>query len=79
MQIEEKTVKSIMRKRAAQVTKKSAAKVYGTGSSAIQPFAEQPGDDRFKQTKKEKKDIGASELFSLFTADIIKEETIFTR
>jgi arsenate reductase-like glutaredoxin family protein len=42
---------------------------------AIVPFKEKPSD-----TAKEKKDsLDASELFSFFTADIIKEDIEFVR
>ena len=42
---------------------------------AILPFKEKPSDE----LKGEKKEMGASELFSLFTADIIKEDVEFVR
>ena len=44
---------------------------------AILPFREKPSDE-VKGEKKET-EMGASELFSLFTADIIKEDVQFVR
>ena len=46
------------------------------GISEIIPFVEAPSEE-----KKDKKlpDLQAIDLFSLFTADIIKEEVVFTR
>ena len=41
----------------------------------ILPFKEKPSDD----LKGKKNEVGASELFSLFTADIIKEDIEFVR
>jgi len=47
----------------------------------ILPFTEKPSDKHFSEShdKNTNEEINASELFSLFTADIIKEEVIFTR
>jgi len=42
---------------------------------AILPFKEKPSD----QLKGKKNEMEASELFSLFTADIIKEDIEFVR
>jgi hypothetical protein len=44
--------------------------------AGIKPFTEKPATDKLG-TKKGK--IGAADLFSLFTADIIKEDVVFTR
>ena len=44
---------------------------------SIVPFKEKPSDDMMKKDKKEEMD--ASELFSFFTADIIKEDIEFVR
>ncbi len=43
---------------------------------AIVPFKEKPSD---LQTEEKKNSMDASELFSFFTADIIKEDIIFIR
>ena len=43
---------------------------------SIHPFKEHPSDTINKNAKDE---MGASELFSFFTADIIKEDVQFTR
>jgi hypothetical protein len=45
----------------------------------IFPFTEKPSNEHFIQQDKAKDEIQASDLFSLFTADIIKEEVVFTR
>ena len=44
---------------------------------SILPFKEKPSDDMMNKEKKDEMD--ASELFSFFTADIIKEGKLFTR
>lgn len=44
----------------------------------ILPFTETPSDERSSQNKSSHP-LDAVGLFSLFTADIIKEEVIFTR
>ncbi|HET9744304.1 MAG TPA: hypothetical protein VFP97_01245 [Chitinophagaceae bacterium] len=44
-------------------------------SDAILPFKEKPSD----QLKGKKNEVEATELFSLFTADIIKEDVEFVR
>jgi len=46
----------------------------------ILPFTEKPSNKHLSERNETAKDeIPASDLFSLFTADIIKEEIIFTR
>jgi hypothetical protein len=55
------------------------------GLNTILPFQEKPSIESTSATSGEpptddsKKPLAAAELFSLFTADIIKEEVIFTR
>ena len=55
-----------------------------TGSDGISPFAQKPSfddllqEDEISEVKISKR-IHAADLFSLFTADIIKEEVIFIR
>jgi hypothetical protein len=44
--------------------------------AGMKPFTERPSEDR-NESKKER--LGAADLFSLFTADIIREEVVFTR
>lgn len=47
---------------------------------AILPFTEKPSNAHFSQKEKvSDEEIGANDLFSLFTANIIKEEVVFTR
>ena len=46
----------------------------------ILPFTEKPSNKHISEVADDTKDdINASDLFSLFTADIIKEEIVFTR
>ena len=45
----------------------------------IRPFTEQPSGNRMKAGLNEKCTLGAADLFSQFTANIIKENTVFTR
>jgi hypothetical protein len=44
----------------------------------IRPFTEHPATNRTEGAVKNT-DIKAADLFSIFTADIIKEDVIFTR
>jgi hypothetical protein len=46
---------------------------------SIQPFKERPSKEKEKDKVKEDDDLCASDLFSLFTADIINEKVTFTR
>jgi hypothetical protein len=58
--------------------KKSLSLIEG-----IFPFTEKPSMNHFEIEKNKHKETGADmeacDLFSLFTADIIKEDVIFTR
>ena len=45
----------------------------------IIPFQEMPSRNRYKNKDKNESGLAASDLFSHFTADIIKEDVIFTR
>jgi len=46
----------------------------------ILPFTEKPSNAHLEQKEEAgKNEIQACDLFSLFTADIIKEEVVFTR
>lgn len=67
-----------MRKQVKQIEKKVASLVKKSGLSDIHPAQDRPvaGPGQKDQRKGE---IGASELFSLFTANIIKEDVVFTR
>ena len=50
--------------------------------SGILPFTEEPSEERKSDAGDSKESdgrIGASDLFSMFTANIIKEEVVFTR
>ena len=48
-------------------------------SSDIVPFTERPSDARSAAESNSRDKLVAADLFSLFTADIIKEQKIFTR
>jgi hypothetical protein len=49
-------------------------------TDGVLPFTEKPSNTYLEQKEETgKNDIQASDLFSYFTADIIKEEVIFTR
>ena len=43
------------------------------------PFTQTPSENQFDDSKNINNDIRASDLFSFFTANIIKEEVVFTR
>ena len=45
----------------------------------IYPFTQQPSDNKFSTKPSNKASEAPSDLFSRFTADIIREEVIFTR
>jgi hypothetical protein len=73
-----------MRKKTTQKKNKLTSILKQVRASGILPFAEKPSDDTVsvkdgKQKEGNDDRIGASDLFSLFTANIIKEEVIFTR
>jgi hypothetical protein len=60
--------------------KKSTIKKSLTITEGVIPFTEKPSNDQFIEKEENGKNaIRASDLFSFFTADIIKEETLFTR
>ena len=46
---------------------------------AILPFIECPASNNCGSKAQDKKSMNATDLFSIFTADIIKEEVIFMR
>ncbi len=54
----------------------NAEDLHTTNNEEIVPFPEEP---RVEETDGPRKRTGADELFSLFTADIIKKNTFFTR
>jgi hypothetical protein len=51
--------------------------------AAILPFSEQPADNRYNDkqpaSRNDDKVYNAADLFSLFTASIIKEDSVFVR
>ena len=59
---------------------KTTMSFLNTARCAILPFTEQPADHHDQlNTSQKVSGIQATELFSFFTADIIKEEVVFTR
>lgn len=66
---------------------KKAKSIYGgkyIGNKETTPFVEEPGIDHAprgtnKLFKGDPSRLPATELFSLFTADIIKQDVLFTR
>lgn len=69
-------LKKLSPKRLKTKIKKSFSLMEG-----ILPFTEKPSESYFlpKEENRENTSLKAHDLFSLFTADIIKEEVIFTR
>jgi hypothetical protein len=59
-----------------QSKKKQATDKQNLNIDGIVPFTEQP---RMEPTAGRQRRVGAHDLFSLFTANIIKEKTLFTR
>lgn len=47
--------------------------------AGIVPFTEHPDEERSGSNNSHETKINAAELFSFFTANIIKEEVVFTR
>ena len=45
----------------------------------IKPFVESPSEEAYQKISAGSAKIPASDLFSIFTANIILEETLFTR
>lgn len=45
----------------------------------VVPFTQTPSENQFDDHENIKNELRASDLFSYFTANIIKEEIIFTR
>ncbi|MBC7946320.1 MAG: hypothetical protein H7Y42_00460 [Chitinophagaceae bacterium] len=69
-----------MRKRVEQIERKVTELVTITRIDEILPFTEKPSLDHTSKAYSDKNSqLGASDLFALFTADIIREEVVFTR
>lgn len=71
-----------MRKKFIQKKSSLIRKVKSVRINEIVPFREQPMVEHIQQENKSVENDGqlhASQLFSLFTADIIKQNVIFTR
>lgn len=69
-----------MKKRIKQLEKKITGRIKKAKARGILPFTERPSEEQSSKNVAGAKDnLGASDLFSLFTADIIKEGKLFTR
>lgn len=73
-----------MEKKLTQKAKDGVRKIQQTISQTVRregifPFTERPSDEKMPSGQKEKGKLNADDLFSLFTADIIKKDVIFTR
>lgn len=66
-----------MRKKSDKEKKHSA--VTKSGEKVVRPFTELPSHSRLHEGPDAKQKLQASDLFSLFTANIIKEDKVFTR
>lgn len=69
-------MKNTLREEADIRLRNSAEQAAIQNSEEIIPFAEEP---RVESTTGPRKRANADELFSMFTADIIKKKTSFTR
>ena len=76
----------IMRKEIQKAATKYVDLIKQAGIEVIQPFKEKPSIDKEPKDptainlgKPDDSRISASELFSLFTANIIQEKVVFTR
>ena len=69
-------MENIVREETAIRSRNSADQAAIQNSEEIIPFAEEP---RVESTTGPRKRANADELFSMFTADIIKKKTCFTR
>jgi hypothetical protein len=66
------------KKPATHIEKKISALVKDDRLDDTISFAELPPQDKYEDSKSKTR-LHAADLFSLFTADIIKEDVIFTR
>ena len=67
-----------MRRKNKQINHRLSSIVKKT-KSGIHPFEEKPSEDKISHGGNGKDQLQASDLFSLFTANIIKEDKPFTR
>lgn len=68
-----------MQKSVPRIAKKSKLFISRTRLEETRPFPEQPAYHQYPGDAGQKIDSRASDLFSRFTADIIKEDVLFTR
>ena len=59
--------------------KQPIASLTRNSPGGILPFVERPSEERSQGGSTSRDGLEASELFSLFTANIIKEQKLFTR
>ena len=58
---------------------KTTTTIVRATRNAITPFSEQPPANTEKENDDETANLKAFDLFSCFTADIIREKVVFTR
>jgi hypothetical protein len=74
------TEKPAMKKKLLQPASTLVSIVKRIGRSETVPFTQKPAENQFVDpASKAKDDLSGPELFSLFTADIIKKDVTFTR
>ena len=71
--------KTLNMRKSLILLKQTLRAVVRKTKSGIMPFTEQPSVDTSLDNKEKKDKLAATELFSQFTANIIKEEKIFVR
>lgn len=75
----------VMRKNLKRQATRIATVVKNVRWDSVLPFTEKPSDDRNLPSESPSKQAAvsnnpsASDLFSMFTADIIREDVVFTR
>ena len=68
-----------MEKKTNEMRFNSLSKVSTTELEEVIPFTQTPSENQFDDHQNIKNELRASDLFSFFTANIIKEEIVFTR
>lgn len=70
---------SMENKKERLVTIETISVKYASVIDRILPFTETPSSQQYDDNTKGEDEIRASDLFSLFTADVIKSDIIFSR
>ena len=68
-----------MKEMTKEVHFESVAKSLISETEEVIPFTQTPSEGQFDDHQNIKNELRASDLFSFFTANIIKEEIVFTR